>query len=167
MGRADFVKHGDYNVICDLCGFKYKASMCRKTWNNLYVCNPCWDPRHPQDFVTGITDDQSVPIARPDIDAPTSTTGQTVVATSGTKFDTTIVLASASGLVDGDPVGIVLDNGDCFWTNVASTPSGTTVTFRAGTYLPYNTASGNAVYLPSIGYTETFVTATTLTATGL
>ena len=66
MGRADFFKEGDYNAICDRCGFKYKASELRMTWDGLFVCPKDWEPRHPQDFVRGVPDKQSVAIARPE-----------------------------------------------------------------------------------------------------
>ena len=78
MGKRDFYKKGDYNVICDQtgfkrkaseccdrCGFKYKASECQLEWDNLFVCKEkCWEMRQPQDFVRGRKDDQTVPIAR-------------------------------------------------------------------------------------------------------
>lgn len=66
MGHADYFKRGDYNVICDICGFKYKASQTRLQWNNLLACSKCYEERHPQDFVRGIRDDMRVPIPRPD-----------------------------------------------------------------------------------------------------
>ena len=66
MGDADHYKHGDYNAICDKCGFKYKASQLRKTWDNLMVCKKDWEPRQPQDFVKGVKDKQTVPWARPE-----------------------------------------------------------------------------------------------------
>lgn len=66
MGRADYFAHGDYNVICDRCGTKYKASDCVLEWDNLFVCQECHEPRHPQEFLRGIPDRQSVEIPRPD-----------------------------------------------------------------------------------------------------
>jgi hypothetical protein len=37
------------------------------TWDNLLVCSDtCWEAQHPQDFVTGVADNQSVPDARPE-----------------------------------------------------------------------------------------------------
>lgn len=65
MGKRDYFKIGDYNVICDRCGAKFKARECRMEWNNLFVCSYCWEARQPQDFVRGRIDDQRVPIARP------------------------------------------------------------------------------------------------------
>lgn len=66
MGSRDYLKLGDYNVICDVCRFKYKASECKLRWDNLFVCPHCYEERQPQDFVKGVKDDPRVPIARPD-----------------------------------------------------------------------------------------------------
>lgn len=66
MGKADYYKKGDYNVICDICGTKHKASDCRMQWNNLFTCSTCYEERNPQDFVRGVRDKQRVPIPRPD-----------------------------------------------------------------------------------------------------
>lgn len=56
---------GDWNVICDRCGFKYKASQLRETWDGLRVCSKDWEPRQPQDYVRGVRDNQAVPWTRP------------------------------------------------------------------------------------------------------
>ena len=45
---------GDYNVICDVCGFKLKRSQTRKRWDGLLVCDADWEPQHPQDFVKAL-----------------------------------------------------------------------------------------------------------------
>lgn len=79
-------RHGDANAICDRCGFKYKLSQLRKEWTGLKVCdgagtNRCWESRHPQDFVRGKTDRQTVREPRPE---PADT-----FATSYTWNDTT------------------------------------------------------------------------------
>lgn len=74
MGRADYYADGQYNQICDQCGFKYKSKDMRKQWDGLQVCRTCWEPRHPQDFVKGVQDNQSVPVSRPDQN-PTFTEG--------------------------------------------------------------------------------------------
>jgi len=65
MANDQYV-HGTYNVICDRCGFKFKATQCRKEWTGLFVCSKCWEARHPQDFVRAKRDEQKVPIARPE-----------------------------------------------------------------------------------------------------
>ncbi len=64
MGHADYFKMGDNNCICDRCGFKYKASELKQTWDGLYVCEKDWEPRHPQDFVRGVEDIQEPLLSR-------------------------------------------------------------------------------------------------------
>ena len=73
MGKRDYLKLGDNNVICDRCGAKYKSSQCRFDGGNsirgskLFVCKQCWDPINPQLFVRGRIDDQTVAVSRPDV----------------------------------------------------------------------------------------------------
>ena len=62
----DEYRHGQWNAICDRCGFKLKSSQLKKEWTNLRVCQECWEPRHPQDFVKGRADNQRVPWTRPE-----------------------------------------------------------------------------------------------------
>ncbi len=51
LGEKDYAKQGDWNAICPVCGFKYKASELIKRWDNVYVCKTDWEPRHPQDLI--------------------------------------------------------------------------------------------------------------------
>ena len=60
------LKLGDWNAICDVCGFKFKASDLQKRWDNLYVCKEDFEHRHPMDFFKGHPDDPSVSWARPE-----------------------------------------------------------------------------------------------------
>lgn len=76
MGHADYYADGQYNFICDQCGKKYKSSQMMKQWDGLITCKRCYDPRNPQDFVRGVQDNQSVPIARPDSDPTFSESAQ-------------------------------------------------------------------------------------------
>lgn len=146
MGRADYFKLGSWNVICDKCNRKRKREDTRLNWQNLLVCaDTCWEPRHPQDLIEGIPDDQSVPIARPDV---TASSGETTVKTTASRNAVTIDLNSTSGIYDGDSIGIVMDNGAAHWTYSDGDPSGDTVTL--GSYLPGQATAGNAVYLPNI-----------------
>jgi hypothetical protein len=66
MAHADYLKHGDYNAICDACGHKYKFSQLKLRWDGLYVCSYDWEIRQPQDYVRGVRDNQSVPVSRPE-----------------------------------------------------------------------------------------------------
>jgi len=84
MGRADYLKIGSHNVICDRCGRKYKAEEIVKEWTGLMVCKrKCYEPRHPQEFLKGRKDDPSVRDARPDTGetgcGPSNVVGQAVV----------------------------------------------------------------------------------------
>lgn len=65
---------GDWNVICDVCGRKRKASQCTlqmiREMPNVYVCtDTCLDEYNPQLYVRGVPDPQIVPIIRDDSDS--------------------------------------------------------------------------------------------------
>lgn len=53
-------KKGSWNVICDVCGFKYKKEEVRLRWDGLVVCKEDWESRHPSDFYRSTPDRQSV-----------------------------------------------------------------------------------------------------------
>lgn len=55
---------GDWKAVCDSCGQRYLASELRKRWDGLMVCSKDYEPRHPQDFVKGRAEEQSVPWSR-------------------------------------------------------------------------------------------------------
>ena len=64
-------EHGQWNAMCDRCGFKFKARQLRREWTGLRVCSGkdtsnCWEPRHPQDRVKGRKERQSPPWTRPE-----------------------------------------------------------------------------------------------------
>ena len=137
---------GDWYMICDRCGGQYRRSEMKEHWDGLWLCAKyCWEPQHPQDFVTGIPDNPSVPVARPDI-----VTGITETTLNGAVAENamTAILTSATGLVDFDPVGIVMDNGATHWTFLNGDPSTHTITL--GSPMMGAAADGNAVYLPSL-----------------
>jgi hypothetical protein len=58
--------HGDFWRICEVCGFKCRASETSKRWDGLIVCREDFETRHPQDFVRGRKDRQNVPDPRPE-----------------------------------------------------------------------------------------------------
>lgn len=47
-------------VECDVCGFEYRQDVMKERWDNLVVCPQDYEVRHPQDFVRGREDDQTV-----------------------------------------------------------------------------------------------------------
>ena len=59
---------GDWNMICDVCGFKIKASESMHRWDGFRVCKKDWEPRHPLDFIKVPVEKQGVPFSRPDLD---------------------------------------------------------------------------------------------------
>jgi len=63
---ADLYRSGDHYVLCDVCGFKKRASETRMRWDNLRVCKADWEARHPQDFIKPRRDRQAVPNPRPE-----------------------------------------------------------------------------------------------------
>ena len=60
-------KLGDYNAVCDVCGFKMKASKLQKRWDGMMVCSADFELRHPSDlyrFPSG--EESTVPWTRPE-----------------------------------------------------------------------------------------------------
>jgi len=65
VGSRDYYAHGDHNALCDVCGFKFKASELKQRWDGLMCCQQDWEPRHPQDFVRGIAETAVPDFIRP------------------------------------------------------------------------------------------------------
>ena len=55
---------GQWNVICDVCGFKFKSGQIRKRWDGLMVCKSDNEEDHPQKFIRVRGDGQAVPYVR-------------------------------------------------------------------------------------------------------
>jgi hypothetical protein len=68
MPLRHHTRPGDWLYACQRCGRTRYASEIRKEWTGLRVCDGCWDPRHPQDFVRGVKDDIAPPFASPPAD---------------------------------------------------------------------------------------------------
>lgn len=64
----------EYNVICDVCRRKMKASDLRKRWDGFMVCKDDWEPRHPLDFYRPKNDTHVLPFTRPDVEVETTYT---------------------------------------------------------------------------------------------
>ena len=56
---------GSWNLICDSCSIKYKATIAKQRWDGFIVCPNCYEQQHPQDFVRTKQDKISVPFSRP------------------------------------------------------------------------------------------------------
>ena len=59
-------KSGEWNALCDVCGFKFKASTLKQRWDGLMCCASDWEPRHPQEMIRPIPDQNKLPWTRPD-----------------------------------------------------------------------------------------------------
>lgn len=66
--KQTYFKSGDWNAVCDICGFRFKASQLKKNWKNEMVCDADFELRHPQEFVRVRPEKISVPWARPEND---------------------------------------------------------------------------------------------------
>lgn len=88
---------GDWNLRCDSCGRKIKASRAKKRWDGFWVCPEDWEPRHILDWYHSTKDVISVSWVRDQQRAGTeSFTGTTVDGSSLPEtFDNT---------TEGDPV---------------------------------------------------------------
>lgn len=78
MGTERFYKPGSFYRIDDRTGFAVRAERTQKEWNNLIVSDRVWEARQPQDFVKSVTDNQTVPNARPR--SPNPAVGTTLIA---------------------------------------------------------------------------------------
>ena len=69
-GPKDYLRVGDWNAWCDVCGFKYKASELRKRWDGMMVCNGDFEIRNQQDFIRSVPEKPAPPFSRPRNDGP-------------------------------------------------------------------------------------------------
>lgn len=65
MGTERFYKLGSFYRIDDRTGFATRAERTSTEWNGLIVSDRVYERRHPQDFVKGVPDNQTVPFPRP------------------------------------------------------------------------------------------------------
>jgi hypothetical protein len=57
---------GDWEVVCDVCGRKFKASQLQLRWDGVMVCEGDFENRQPQDFIRGVPDYQAPKWTRPE-----------------------------------------------------------------------------------------------------
>ena len=109
MSITHFVD-GQWNALCDRCGFKYKADKLRLEWTGLRVCNECFEPRHPQTLIKVPQEKINTSWARPDPDMSYYTVNWTAVAAAmgGAPFT---VLAPADTVMRPRKLGDVNNDG--------------------------------------------------------
>ena len=57
---------GQWNVVCDRCGFEYKNVELKKEWTGLMVCKSCFELRNQQDFIRIKPERGAPPWVRPE-----------------------------------------------------------------------------------------------------
>lgn len=151
MGKNYFLS-GAWNVTCDVCSKKIKASEAKQRWDGLIVCPSDFEHRHPQDFVKAKTDKITVPYVRPIptdtfiLQAPVFDTQsvtdasqfQTITDFNRSLFDASIpsdilVFSATAGLSENQTV-----NDSITLTKVGGSIFTDTVSASASGYLFYN-----------------------------
>ncbi len=59
-------KPHDYNAVCDVCGFEFKASKLVKRWDGMMVCKDDFERRHPQELLRARPETARPPWTRPE-----------------------------------------------------------------------------------------------------
>ena len=166
---------GSWYVTCDISGLKTRVGETRKEWNGLLVRGRFYEERQPQDLVTGVRDDQTVPDARPQ-PAPiyalvaTYVTGAVPIGVGNEMFDSggnamfdsggnlmfdsstgsssVLPVASSAGFYVGAEVSIMLDVGVPFITTITAMTL-TSITVTPGLPAAISGAFDNQVLLGS------------------
>lgn len=63
---TNYYKPGTWNVICMLCGRKFKSDQVRKRWDGLIVCESDYETRNILDFTRVMPEMGAVPWAAPE-----------------------------------------------------------------------------------------------------
>ena len=109
---------GNYWYICPKTGLKTRVSdvVQQPTKDNPdtgnWVYKGSVDPVHPQEYVTGVEDDPSVPLSYPDT---ANAMGSTTLLNNMLENEYGVFVVSLT-ISEGDPIGIVMNNGACFWS---------------------------------------------------
>lgn len=157
MANSPVYIKGDWKAICDVCGREYKASYLRKRWDGLMCCNDDWEPRHPQDFVRGVTDIQVPPWTRPEPSDNFIALPKAIASGYYSGGESTIVL---TGSLSKDYLGGDLTYFWSFYTtgsNPPNTPPPINNSFIADTYMN----DFNHHYVPGDYYFTLTVTSVT------
>lgn len=146
MGRKRGIQFrpGSFYRQDDMSGLTVRAEDTALEWSGIIVDRKIWEPRQPQDLVTGVPDNQNVPDARPLPPPPFVGPVFTTLAAAAAVGATVLSVDSTQGLNPNAFVGVMLDSGVVFNTTVSpvAAPAGSV---RISQPLPYTAASGNQV----------------------
>lgn len=146
---------GDFYRICDRTGFKVRASATRKQWDDLIVRDESYEPRQPQDYVTGVVDEQWVEDPRPVQSASFVGPLCTVTTANVVPGQVAVVVESTIRMLVGDRISLMQDNGVQLFSTIQSISDSThlqiqnTVTFQASAGAEFNDLTAYAS--PNIG----------------
>lgn len=59
-------KSGEWNALCDVCGFKFKDTELKLRWDGLMVCSKDWETRHPQELIRPLPTEKAPKWTRPE-----------------------------------------------------------------------------------------------------
>lgn len=114
---------GDNYILDDLSGFKIRASKAKiipgGQTGGLAVAPQRWEPQQPQDFVTGVRDDQVANLVRPRQRNQFVVVGTFVITPSPAQSQA-VVVDDSVGFNVGSTVLIMLDSGENFQTSITS-----------------------------------------------
>lgn len=145
MGRKRGVqfKMGSFYRSCDRSGFVIRAENTRQEWQDLIVQRRLWEIRQPQDLVEGVPDYQDVPDARPKLPELFQGPINIALAMDAPIGATFLYLTSLAGISAGDNVGVMMDSGEYFNTQVSGPPTSEGINIAGP--LPGAAAQGNVV----------------------
>src|SRR6266511_658596 len=49
--NTNYFASGQHNILCDVCGFKFKSDQIRKRWDGLMVCAKDYELDHPSKYI--------------------------------------------------------------------------------------------------------------------
>lgn len=128
----------EYNAICDVCGWKFKASELRQRWDGYMVCDKDWEQRNILDFYKPRNDSHKLPWVRTDsTDIETTWTPAFVNVTQvlGTGTITT------TGTYKTDTINSVVN----FWVQIVITGNATTAAASGTVSLPVSSVAAGSV----------------------
>jgi len=139
----DRYQKGGYWRVDDRSGARVRAYDTVEEWNGAIVDKADFEPRNAQEFLRSVRDDQHVdkarPVPPPIFVGPIETT-MAAAAPAGTK---TISVVSSAGCKVGDRLGIIMDDGNLFFTAIQAIPDGFSIALT--TPLGLSTSAGNMV----------------------
>ena len=112
----------EYNTICDVCGFKFKASELKQRWDGPMVCPEDWETRNILDFYRQRNDTHKLPFVRTD---------------NQVEKTWTPIFTNLSGSVDSSPgTYVVINNTVTFRVQIIPVTGQTTSTISGEVTLP-------------------------------